>query len=849
MNGELYLIGVGPGDPELLTLKAKRILAAADVVAFPQKPGEEPLAYAIAAGHIAAEAERLPLDLPIAVDRAPAQKAYDEAAALIEDRLASGLNVAYLCAGDPLFYGSAMYLLDRLKPLVGVHVVPGVTSVSASAAAIARPLAARNEIFKVLPAPLEDEVLERELHGAQSVAIIKTGRHLPRIRLLLEKSGLLASALVVTRASHGDETVTPLEAVTGDVLPYFSTILAYGGAEAWAETLAPDRRFAPSPAQPPEPTIALDPERKPAIILFTTAGAATASRIATATGGRVHAFGPGEEGAADLLPRLFAEGTPIVGVAAAGILIRLLAASLADKRAEPPVVAVSADGGHVVPLLGGHHGGNALARQLAETLGGVAAVTTASDTRFTRGLDEPPPGFVLENPAEAKQAMARVLNGEQVSIVGEAPWLAEAGYPVSDTGSVEVRVTPRADAEADLVYRPKTLVAGVGCERGVTPDEIYGLLASTLSDKGLSPESLAAIASIDIKADEPALNRVAERFGVPLRLFSAAELAEEEARLVTPSEVVRAETGTPGVAEAAALKAGTLLVPKRRSARATCAIGLAAAPIEIAEFGRARGMLHIVGIGPGDAAQRTGSAVRALSVSTDWVGYGLYLDLVADLQGRRKTHRFPLGDEEVRVRHALELAGKGRTVALVSSGDAQIYAMASLVYELLDATGERALSDAARRIAVACHPGISAMQMASARAGALIGHDFCAISLSDLLTPAADIRRRLATAALGDFVTALYNPRSGRRTELIEIAKGFFLAHRRPDTPVIVATNLGRDGERVRVTNLKDFDPQSVDMLTIVLIGSSQSRILRRGDGTVAFTPRGYDRKTEKGEA
>ena len=123
---------------------------------------------------------------------------------------------------------------------------------------------------------------------------------------------------------------------------------------------------------------------------------------------------------------------------------------------------MSADGAHVVPLLGGHHGGNALARELAEALGGAAAVTTASDTRFTRGLDEPPHGFILAESAEAKQAMARVLNGESLSVIGDAPWIGDAGYPVSDTGSVEVIVTPRADAEADLVIRPKTLIAGIG---------------------------------------------------------------------------------------------------------------------------------------------------------------------------------------------------------------------------------------------------------------------------------------------------------------------------------------------------------------------------------------------------
>jgi cobalt-precorrin 5A hydrolase/precorrin-3B C17-methyltransferase len=183
-------------------------------------------------------------------------------------------------------------------------------------------------------------------------------------------------------------------------------------------------------------------------------------------------------------------------------------------------------------------------------------------------------------------------------------------------------------------------------------------------------------------------------------------------------------------------------------------------------------------------------------------------------------------------------------VALICSGDAQIYAMAALVFELIEAVGPRRLTDPARRVAVEIHPGISAVQAASAAAGALIGHDFCCISLSDLLTPADDIRKRLRAAAEGDFVTALYNPRSERRTTLIEDTRTLFLSHRPPATPVIVAANLGRPAERVEVTTLKAFDPATVDMLTIVLIGSSTSRALPRGDGrTVAYTPRGYDKK------
>ncbi|MEO5804977.1 precorrin-3B C(17)-methyltransferase [Devosia sp.] len=576
---------------------------------------------------------------------------------------------------------------------------------------------------------------------------------------------------------------------------------------------------------------------KPAILTFAASGTETANRIAALTGGTVHV------GDKALVPRLFAAGTPIIGVCAAGILIRLLAEHLGDKHNESPVIAVSQDGAQVVPLLGGHHGANRLARRIADGLGGTAALTTASDSRFAHGLDEPPAGYVLANPADAKPAMAALLAGEDIALTGIAPWLAEAGYPLAKDGSVKITVTERTDGTG-LIVHPTTLIAGIGCERGTEAAEIIDLLAATLARYDLSPLSLAAIGTIDLKADEAGLHAVAAHFGVPLRVFTASQLDEERGRLVNPSAIVEAEIGTPGVSEAAALKAGELLVSKHKSRRATCAIGRAAAPIDPETFGRAPGQLHIVGIGPGEAISRTASAVAALDVATDWVGYGLYLDLIADLQSGQQEHRFPLGDEEPRVRHALELAATGKTVALVCSGDAQIYAMAALVYELLDATGTRAVSDAARRVGVESHPGISALQAASATAGALIGHDFCAISLSDLLTPREDIIKRLHAAAEGDFVTAFYNPRSLRRTDLIEQAKAIYLGHRPPETPVVIGTSVGRPEENVRVTTLAAFDPTEIDMLTIVLFGASTSRAFKRGDGkTVAFTPRGYAKK------
>jgi precorrin-2/cobalt-factor-2 C20-methyltransferase len=234
MSGTLHLVGVGPGDPELLTLKAARLLARIPVVAYPTTGEGAALALAIAAGHLNPAAQHLPVRLPMQVERAPAAAAYDAAATAIRGLLEAGRDVAWLCEGDPLFYGSAMYLVGRVAPFAPVAVIPGVTSLTAAAAAIARPLAARNEVLKVLPAPLPDDVLSAELANAPAAAIIKVGRHFDRVRKLLETSGHARGAVVIEQASGPQQRITALADFTQTARPYFSTILCYRGAEAWA---------------------------------------------------------------------------------------------------------------------------------------------------------------------------------------------------------------------------------------------------------------------------------------------------------------------------------------------------------------------------------------------------------------------------------------------------------------------------------------------------------------------------------------------------------------------------------------------------------------------------------------
>jgi cobalt-precorrin 5A hydrolase/precorrin-3B C17-methyltransferase len=376
----------------------------------------------------------------------------------------------------------------------------------------------------------------------------------------------------------------------------------------------------------------------------------------------------------------------------------------------------------------------------------------------------------------------------------------------------------------------------------VEPRELVDLVEATLERHALAQRAIACVVSLDLKAAEPAIHALAAQLSVPARFFPASRLEAETPRLANPSAAVFAATGCHGVAEGAALAAvgpaGELVVAKTRSGRATCALARAPAPLDPALIGQPQGRLALVGLGPGGADWRTAEASALLDDADDWVGYAGYLDLLPLPPWRQVTrHAFALGEEEARVRRALELAADGRRVALVSSGDPGIYALAALAFELL----ERGDDPAWRRIAVLVSPGVSALQAAAARVGAPLGHDFCAISLSDLLTPWPEIERRLRAAAAGDFVTVLYNPASGRRREGLERALELLRAARPPETPLVHARNLARPGETSTIAPLAEFDPSAVDMLSLLIVGSSRTRNFATPDGrSFVYTPRGY---------
>lgn len=223
--GTLYGVGVGPGDPELITVKAWRLLSTVPVIAYLAANGNASTARAIAKPFIPDDVIELAIDVPMRPDPEPAQAAYDKGCAAISEHLRSGRDVAMLCEGDPFFYGSFVYIFERLSNDFETVVVPGVTSITASAACIGRPLVSRNQVLKVIPATLEASRLKDELASTEAAAIIKVGRHFGKVREVLSGLGLISRSLAVQKATQEDEHLARLDELSGDVLPYFTTIL------------------------------------------------------------------------------------------------------------------------------------------------------------------------------------------------------------------------------------------------------------------------------------------------------------------------------------------------------------------------------------------------------------------------------------------------------------------------------------------------------------------------------------------------------------------------------------------------------------------------------------------------
>lgn len=233
MTGTLYGIGAGPGDPDLITLKSLRLLQSVPVLAYPAPDTGDSLVRSIVAPHLPGTQDEVMIRIPMAVERFPAREVYDRAVADIGGHLDAGRDVAFVCEGDPFFYGSFMFLFGRMAETYPVEVVPGVSSLTAAAAVLGAPLAARNDVLTVIPAPIDDEALRRRLAGTDAAVIIKIGRHFDRVRTILEDMNLSHCSRYVERATMAEQKVLPLAEVTAGSAPYFSIILVHKRGTAW----------------------------------------------------------------------------------------------------------------------------------------------------------------------------------------------------------------------------------------------------------------------------------------------------------------------------------------------------------------------------------------------------------------------------------------------------------------------------------------------------------------------------------------------------------------------------------------------------------------------------------------
>lgn len=545
----------------------------------------------------------------------------------------------------------------------------------------------------------------------------------------------------------------------------------------------------------------------PAIVILGLSALATARRIQAlypqavihGLNGRVEADAAYDD-FGDTLRGLYRSGAPIIALCAAGIVIRSLAPLLASKGAEPPVLAVAEDGSAVVPLLGGLGGVNRMAREIAASLQVSAAITTSGELRFGTCLLDPPSGYALADIDQGKRFVSDLLGGESLRIEGEAPWLDQSKLPMAeDAGRTLHITTEQRTAQADeLLIHPRTLLALVD-----SADNLVARIGQLFEHSGLAPKALTALLAPAALMTDKALANAASELQVPLRFITLDSALPPAIAQHSGLQVLQA--GSPDAAQTT---------------------------------GRPRGRLSVIGLGPGAAEHMTPAVRRALDEAQDLLGYETYVRMAEPLRDDQVRHCSDNREELQRARHAFELAASGRRVVVISSGDPGVFAMAAAVLEALEEVEAPA---SWQTVELQVLPGVSAALATAAKAGAPLGHDFCLISLSDNLKPWAVIESRLDHAGAADLAMAFYNPISRARPWQLGRALEIVRNHRTPDTVVVLGRDIGRPAEALRVVSLGELTPEMVDMRTLVIIGSSQTRRFPRGDGGEwVYTPRSY---------
>lgn len=713
-------------------------------------------------------------------------------------------------------------------------------------------------------------------------------------------AGIGRQALVLVGRALGEQGRDPASAAAADAetgegpeagaKPASSRLYAASFSHGYRNNLE-DERFAGSCA----------------VYAFSRQGTLQAQRLAAGleAGGlraTVYASRP-EEGVLPLRPQTetwrLHNGHIFIG--AAGIAVRRIAPLLTGKTRDPAVVCCPENGAEAISLLSGHLGGaNRLARRVARILGGRAVISTATDGRGATAFDEAAAreGARVVNSEAVRALNAALLDGERILFRGpaevyerhfrdlpnveraegtETPARLAVLWDAPETEGTEAPApcdtggTRATDGGDQTVLRiASATVLGIGCRRGADPEAVRRAASAFLADHGLNPARLARLASCDIKAAEPALRDLAAAWNVPLEFHPAEALAAVD--VPTPSERVMDKIGTPSVAEAAALLSAARLIGGEAGAGiesgggGSIPEGAAAlvAPKTIRDgvtlalaraghgqgFGQARGenrppapsgarpgRVTVAGIGSGSPDQVTPQAADALRRCDVAAGYTPYLDMAREfIAGKPRIGNGMRGEVE-RCRAALETALSGREVCMVCSGDPGILAMAGLLFELRAAEARLAPVD------IRVVPGITAASLAAAELGAPLQNGYCLISLSDLLTPAEEVRANLAAAGASALPVVLYNPAGRKRRALLEEALSLFTARRGPETLCALVRHAGRPEAERWIGRLADFPAERADMSSLIVIGGPKTRLV---DG-VLYEPRGYADKYDIG--
>ena len=570
---------------------------------------------------------------------------------------------------------------------------------------------------------------------------------------------------------------------------------------------------------------------------FTDRGMELARRMADELGGKPWRCGEGMS-LDEWTRRQFDNADALVFVGAAGIAVRAAAPYLKSKSEDPAVVVVDEAGRFAVPILSGHLGGaNELAGKIAHLLGGQCVLTTATDVRGVFAADTwaKQQGLLIRDLSGVKKVSAALLEGETVTFCSDVP--ISGKIPVGlEPGSEEtcsIRISTRPSGSAALHLVPRCLVIGIGCRRGTPKEKIRRFFEEFMQRAGYLPEAVGLVCSIDLKKDESGILALAESLDVPFETYSAEALQAAQGEF-SASDFVKEVTGTDNVCERSIVCAGGELL-SGKEARDGITMALGERPCSLSWPGQpdkksGPGTLFIVGLGPGDEQNMTGKALEAVRKADLICGYGVYVDQVKRLFPEKETFTTPMTRELERCRYAVEEAAKGRTVAMVCSGDAGIYGMAGPVLEM--AAGRDDLT-------VKICPGITAAVSGAALIGAPLMNDFCVISLSDRLTKWEDIEKRLRAAAEGDLAICLYNPASKTRKDHLAAASRILLEKMDPETVCALVSSIGREGEAFRYTTLEKLGGEQADMFTTVFIGSSRT-YLKNG---FMITRRGYEEK------